>query len=242
MSLTKWHNHWPRGIPSSIRRHEEPVEDVESASRAWRFFVREQWVDGAAVDEQRRALVERWAIADQDFRDVCFHLERIFILYLHRDRAMNLEHWRMNLSLKTPKMYEIPLYHLTCDSDLDDMSMLLPIEDNQGDILEIFKFRLSVARPDFLDTYMTLDGTVLFTECEPKLIIDDRTLETGLGLWVQFKTNGTRERAYRTQMAMEEFPDLFRDIHSNMNTLENALQYMEGDKDPDPEEILEDEP
>jgi hypothetical protein len=92
--------------------------------------------------------------------------------------------------------------------------MLLPVEDNQCDILEIFKFRQSVARPDFLDMHMTLDGTVLFTECEPKLIIDDRTLETGLGLWVQFRTNGTRERAYRTQMVMEEFPDFFRDIHA----------------------------
>lgn len=116
------------------------------------------------------------------------------------------------------------------------------MEDNRGDIFEIFKFRTCVARPDFLDMHMTLDGTVLFTECEIKLIIDDRTLETGLGLWVQFKMNGTRGRAYRTQMAMEEFPDLFRDIHGNMNTLENTLQYMEGDRDPDPEGILEDEP
>lgn len=120
--------------------------------------------------------------------------------------------------------------------------MFLPVEDNQGDILEIFKFRQSVARPDFLDMHMTLEGTVVFTECEPKLIIDDRTLETGLGLWVQFQTNGTRERAYRTQMIIEEFPDLFRDIHANMNPLYSVLMYMEGNRDPDPEEILEDEP
>lgn len=198
----------------------------------------------------------------------------------------------MNLFLKTPKMYEVPLHHLTynakSDQDAclvgllndridnvcvcitkwtpetqallakclvalfgwdggyeyltDDMSMFLPMEDNQGDILEIFKFRQSVARPDFLDMHMALDGTVLFTECEPKLIIDDRTLETGLGLWVQFETNGTRGRAYRTQMVMDEFPDLFRDIHANMNPLDSALIYMEGDRDPDPGEILEDGP
>lgn len=72
MTLTKWHNHWPGGIPSFIRRHKEPVENVATASRAWRFFVREQWVDGGAVDEQRRALIERWATADQEFRDVNF--------------------------------------------------------------------------------------------------------------------------------------------------------------------------
>ncbi|KAJ5974265.1 hypothetical protein N7481_011475 [Penicillium waksmanii] len=45
MPLLKWHNPWPGGIPSFIRRHEKPVEDVESATRAWRCFVREEWVD-----------------------------------------------------------------------------------------------------------------------------------------------------------------------------------------------------
>jgi hypothetical protein len=43
-------------------------------------------------------------------------------------------------------------------------------------------------------------------------------------------------------MVMEEFPDLFRDIHANMNPVDSALIYMEGNRDPDPEEILEDEP
>jgi hypothetical protein len=40
------------------------MEVVASASRAWRYFIREQWVEGAAVDEQRGALVKRWATAD----------------------------------------------------------------------------------------------------------------------------------------------------------------------------------
>lgn len=43
MSLSKWHNEWPGGIPSCIRRYEEPVDDVEVVTRAWRHFVREQW-------------------------------------------------------------------------------------------------------------------------------------------------------------------------------------------------------
>jgi hypothetical protein len=77
MSLTQWHNHWPGGIPSSIRRHEEPVEGVASASRAWRHFVREQWLEGAAMDEQRRALIKRWATADQEFRNVSFSLNTL---------------------------------------------------------------------------------------------------------------------------------------------------------------------
>ncbi|KAJ5711016.1 hypothetical protein N7488_005172 [Penicillium malachiteum] len=69
--LTKWNKHWPGGISSFLRSHDEPVDDVLAAFRAWRFFVREQWVDGEGDDvhEQRRALVERWATADQAFRD-----------------------------------------------------------------------------------------------------------------------------------------------------------------------------
>ncbi|KAJ5726218.1 uncharacterized protein N7483_007575 [Penicillium malachiteum] len=123
---------------------------------------------------------------------------------------------------------------------------VLSLDDNQGDILETFKFRQSVARPDFLDMYMTVEGTLLFSECEPKVIIDDRTLETGLCLWVQYQNNGRRERAWRAQMFMMEFPDNFRAVHPNMEPLDGVLIYMEpeelGDEDPDPEVILEDEP
>lgn len=43
-------------------------------------------------------------------------------------------------------------------------------------------------------------------------------------------------------MVMEEFPDMFRDIHANMNLLDSALMYMKGDRDPDSEDIMEDEP
>lgn len=58
--------------------------------------------------------------------------------------------------------------------------MYYPLEDNEGDILDIFKFRESVTRPNFVDMHMNIEGTLLFSDCTPKLIIDDRTLETGL--------------------------------------------------------------
>ncbi|KAF4772398.1 hypothetical protein HAV15_004865 [Penicillium sp. str.  len=76
--------------------------------------------------------------------------------------------------------------------------------------------------------HMALDGTVLFRDCSPKLIIDDRTLETGLGLWVDFATNGIYEIARRGQIMMEEFAHFYREI--------------DRDEDADPREILEDEP
>jgi hypothetical protein len=43
-------------------------------------------------------------------------------------------------------------------------------------------------------------------------------------------------------MVIEEFPDHLRDVHLDMNPLVSALIYMKDDEDPEPKEILEDEP
>ncbi|KAJ5094623.1 hypothetical protein N7456_010484, partial [Penicillium angulare] len=266
VALTKWNKHWPGGIPSFLRRHDEPVEDVVAASRAWRFFVRDQWVDaeGVAADEQRRTLIERWATADQAFRDSYESRapedEREFenpkyyqdacltgLVYRIDDVHICLTKW-------TPETQALLAKCLIALFDWDargeyltyEMSMYYPLEDNQGDILESFKFRQSVARPDFLDVHMTVEGTALFSDCLPKLIIDDRTLETGLCLWVQYENNGRRGRAWRAQMLMMEFPHFFRCIHPNSDPMDEVLMHLDpeglGDDDPDPEVVLEDEP
>jgi hypothetical protein len=72
MSLKKSHSQWPEGIPSFIRRHEVHVDwdNLGAATRAWRHFVRERWVGGDTADQQKRDLIEEWATADQEFRDV----------------------------------------------------------------------------------------------------------------------------------------------------------------------------
>jgi hypothetical protein len=123
------------------------------------------------------------------------------------------------------------------------MALLTPFEDNQWDLLDTFQFRQSVVRPNFLDMHMAQDGTVLFLDDAPKLIIDDRTLETGLALWVQFTSNGTRQRAYRSQMLIDDFPSLFGEVRLNQDPLEIALDHMADDrKHYDPEVSLEDDP
>lgn len=43
-------------------------------------------------------------------------------------------------------------------------------------------------------------------------------------------------------MAIEGFPDHFRDVHLDMNSLESVLIYIEEDEDPGPEKVLEDMP
>ncbi|KAJ5738514.1 hypothetical protein N7493_001669 [Penicillium malachiteum] len=262
--------------------HDEPVDDVAAASRAWRFFVREQWVDaeGDAVHEQRRALVELWATADQAFRvNISSCLDGIVLVINKEDRAINPGYQKMSVYLKNLKMYKItpPTHvllvwipesttstsvlqnghprHKRCsqsvssyDSDgtymTGEISMYCPLQDNQGDVLKTFKFRQSVSRPNFLDMSMTVNGTLLFWDCMSKLIIDDRTLETGLCLWVQYENNGKRQRAWRAQIFMEEFPLFLVAIHANSDPLEEALQYMDpnGLGDENPELILENDP
>lgn len=91
MSLIKLCNQWPGGVPSYIRRHEQPEDDVISATRAWRHFVREQWTDSVPADQQRRALIERWVTADQELRDVSFTLKKLRISSISpREQALSL--------------------------------------------------------------------------------------------------------------------------------------------------------
>ncbi|OQE13039.1 hypothetical protein PENFLA_c056G01948 [Penicillium flavigenum] len=238
MSLTRSHSQWPGGIPSFIRRHEEPVasENFDAASRAWRHFVRDQWVGGDAADQQKRALIERWAKADQQFRDSYQSRapedEPSFFegpeLTDKNFTGNDVQNFCMVYFCTTELTREKEALLAKCILGLfpweegweflaDEMIMFLPLEDNQGDILETFKFHQSVARPNFLDMHMALDGMLLFRDCSAKLIIDDRTLETGLGLWVEFA--GTA-----------------------LNYIESRVIYQDRDEDADPREVLEDEP
>ncbi|KAJ6018736.1 hypothetical protein N7522_000803 [Penicillium canescens] len=237
MSLIKSHSQWPGDIPF-IRRHEEPVapENFDAASRAWRHF----WVGGDAADQQKRALIERWATADQQFHDdknFTGNDDQNFCMVYFCTTELTRE--------KEALLAKCVLGLFPWEEGLEFLAdeMIL-------DILETFKFHQSVARPNFLDMHMALDGTVLFRDCYAKLIIDDRTLETGLGIWVEFATNGIYKKAYRAQMMMEEFAHFYCEIGpGNQVPIEQALNYIESqviyqdrDEDADPREILGDEP
>lgn len=114
MSLVKSYNHWPGGIPSYIGRSEKPVDDFEPATHGWRHFVREQWTAGGDEYQQRRTLIEQWATADQDFRDVRLRvslltrdIKAIFSKNPHyRSRAINPKRRRISRVSKTARMHE----------------------------------------------------------------------------------------------------------------------------------------
>lgn len=94
MSLIRSHSQWPGGgYPSFIRGHKTPVawEGFDAATRAWRCFVRDQWVGDATADQRKRDLIERWATVDQEFRDVSKPSAYIVdILFLSTDSNIEL--------------------------------------------------------------------------------------------------------------------------------------------------------
>ncbi|KAJ6037268.1 hypothetical protein N7540_001547 [Penicillium herquei] len=240
MSLIRSHSRWPGGIPSFIRRHEEPVdpENFDAASRAWRHF---SYQSQAPEDEP--TFFEGPELIDPDFRGN--DVQSFCMVYLCTTKLTPEKEALLAKCILGLFPWEAGWEFLA-----DEMIMFLPLEDNQGDILDTFKFHQSVARPNFLDMHMALDGTVLFRDRYPKLIIDDRTLETGLGLWADFATNGIYEKARRAQIMMEEFGYFYREIGpGNQIPIEQALIYIESwpiyegrDLNADPREILEDEP
>ncbi|EED20505.1 hypothetical protein TSTA_037260 [Talaromyces stipitatus ATCC 10500] len=74
--------HWPGGIPSSIKPHPETdlsLDQIKEEVKGWLLFVQENWVpaantrasnDGEYELHQRRHLIEKWVSATQELRDV----------------------------------------------------------------------------------------------------------------------------------------------------------------------------
>ncbi|KAJ5150995.1 uncharacterized protein N7482_010247 [Penicillium canariense] len=187
MPLTKICNQWPSGIPSYVRGHKKPVDELEPTTRVWRHFVREEWTP-AAMGISRDGPSSRWATTDQKLRDVGFQHS----LSGRMDIAINPA--RRNDLLfdlaNTPKIQALLANYLislfSWDGSIDvvthicqEIVTLMPINDNLS-TSNLLEFRESVARPNFLDMYMAQDGTLLSSDSFPKLIIDDRTLESGL--------------------------------------------------------------
>ncbi|KAJ6103223.1 hypothetical protein N7486_005650 [Penicillium sp. IBT 16267x] len=73
--------HWPGGIPRSIKPHPETdlsLDQIKEEVKGWLLFVQENWVaaadagvsnDGEYELRHRRQLVEKWASATQELRD-----------------------------------------------------------------------------------------------------------------------------------------------------------------------------
>ncbi|KAJ5922947.1 hypothetical protein N7516_010650, partial [Penicillium verrucosum] len=249
---------WRHPLLHSPTRRTRGPGNFDAASRAWRYFVRDQWVGGDAThgDQQKRALIKRWAIADQQFHDsyqsrapedepilkipnlqfTGNDVQNFCMVYFYTTELTGKKEALLAKCILGLFPWEQGWEFL---AEAGEMIMFLPLEDNQEDIPETFKFHQSLARPNFLDMHMALDGTVFFRDCYVKPIIDDRTIETGLGLWVEFATN-------------EEFAHFYCEVGpGNQVPIEQALNYIQSrviyqdcdeDADADPREILEDEP
>ncbi|KAJ5734045.1 hypothetical protein N7493_002831 [Penicillium malachiteum] len=255
MSLLRSHSQWPEVIPSFIRQHEEAVEpkNLHAATRAWRYFVRERQQKTKNFGIYDFQSFQSRAPKDEpSFFDGPEFIDRSFVKSDAEDFCMvyicitELNEEKQALLAKCT----LALFPWEDGEEFlaDKIVMFLPLKENKSDILDSFKLQQSAARPNFLDMHMALDGTWLFRDRYAKLIIDDRTLETGLGLWVEFGTTGVYEKAYRAQMMSEALGYCYREIGpGNQTPIERALEYIESryvdlDANRDPHIILEEEP
>lgn len=92
---------WPGGIPSFIK---SPTENVTVKSwefnpivKGWYRFVRENWIQIEASSnneyddpkfQQRRSLIEKWVLADQEYRDVCPKTSRLIHISSLKQRKL----------------------------------------------------------------------------------------------------------------------------------------------------------
>ncbi|PYI12692.1 hypothetical protein BO78DRAFT_356997 [Aspergillus sclerotiicarbonarius CBS 121057] len=252
MSLVTVRLQWPGGISTSIRCHDEHVDydDFDRVTRAWRRFVRDQWIprteeihDPEYETQQRQTLVERWATAEQSFRDAyerkaSEHDEPAFEFDNHepccQGPGTHVGGILINISAMTPEKQALLLkciilmFHWEVGGLSDEFipQEVYLLAQDQDSCLPSFQLTQSVACPNFLAMHMALDGTLLFLYPDPVLIIDDYTLETGLAGWVDFKTNLAPLQVYRKQIVHDQFTINLLCVHENGDFLETVLDYM----------------
>ncbi|KAI9037011.1 uncharacterized protein KD926_001109 [Aspergillus affinis] len=234
--------HWPGGIPSCVQKfpllglteeqRDEGEDDfleghtlVEEA-RGWLLFVRENWIPrekaGITEDEdedyelrQRRDLVERWALAEQSFRDF-FHYRaaprKSAIDYpeacLHRieTRRHQFGEFICLADIDTPEKRArfVKILILTYQLDGETMhpfgdevipTMVQPnpasFPDPKTFSIDDFMMWAFVENADFTSMTMSRSGHVLFRYgMMGHKFIDQNTIDTGRISMVEFKTNG----------------------------------------------------
>ncbi|KAJ9272809.1 hypothetical protein DTO212C5_1070 [Paecilomyces variotii] len=234
--------YWPGGIPASVQYHPTkqlteqekdngnwdfptPEETIEE-SKGWLLFVEEQWLSREAAgssdeDEeyelrQRRSLVEKWASADQSFRD-SFHnrahprksaidypssaLERL------EDTRQDYSSWVCINPVDTPlKRARFVKFLILCYR-LDGQNWhpepngeILPtmVKPNPATFPDANNFTISdfpmwavVETADFKAISMSVTGhLILETNYGPYFIIDQASLETGRFFVVEYKSTG----------------------------------------------------
>ncbi|KAJ5768985.1 hypothetical protein N7520_003544 [Penicillium odoratum] len=211
---------WPGGIPATVRLHPEGDlndKDAQKEIQGWNFGL--PLSDPEEDRAQRRALIEKWASADQSFRDSYFsdgplvglhdfngsRYSKSFVCLV--DKPYNPENYSritkilILLYIHLQRSLNHPLSH-NCSSDdqpqlpafmLDPATETLSTNDYArllaGENLPV-TYYLETA--DFEAMAMTSTGTVIFPYLDDQayLVIDNQSCEDGRLLLLNFSCTG----------------------------------------------------
>ncbi|KAJ5628742.1 hypothetical protein N7490_010970 [Penicillium lividum] len=191
---------WPGGVPSTVRLHPDSGLDdyhPEEEIKGWCQFLRESRTPLSDPEEdraQRRYLIEKWACADQSFRD-----SKLFVCLV--DKPYDPENYS-----RITKLLILLYIHLARTSNhpfrFDNTSKpQIPAFILDPTMVEQYKRRLNpenlpmsyyLENADFSAMAMTRTGTVIF----PYLIsyaffvIDNQSCQDGLVHMLNFSSNG----------------------------------------------------
>ncbi|KAL4994246.1 hypothetical protein BDV10DRAFT_197657 [Aspergillus recurvatus] len=222
---------WPGGIPGCIKRHptgELSDEELKEEVKGWLLFVRigDDLTDndnGEYELRQRRALVEQWASASQEFRN-SFHARagaqaetetpRYPAEAMKKIEKTTQEYNPNGLISLAPIdsthpanrarfiKFSILLYrfdpetgHCLEDSHIPDVAILNPASHSPNtNSFERFLSWSDLEAADFRSIFLTRSGIVLYNGfLGPYLLVDGEGLRTGRLSLVQFRRNGTVE-------------------------------------------------
>ncbi|KAJ5533185.1 hypothetical protein N7494_009737 [Penicillium frequentans] len=141
-------------ISPYIRCDVEPEGNMKSATYAWMQLVRKQGTDSVTKVEQNRLS----SINGPPRTSNCAII--FFMTKLRTNRDINPKHQTMSLPSKILGMHESPSPWLGASTA--KLIIINALEENEGDVIESFRFHQKVARSNFLDMRITQNGAVLF--------------------------------------------------------------------------------
>ncbi|GAB1214206.1 hypothetical protein ATERTT37_003366 [Aspergillus terreus] len=204
----------PPSLPPSVRLHPDgdiSQEEIRDETKGWRQFVSEEWAENEDSLSQRYKLMERWATADQSFRDVRFRLSNnqtkdsleiqrfVCLAPANRDpHQKNSAHLLKILILlyivQDGYMVHPFSFRTAGKSPTPQIPVFITSDDENSSPLAVEHLlaTLFLRTADFRVVAMTRTGTALFTtECNSLwYVLDGSSLETGLIHVVTFKPNG----------------------------------------------------
>ncbi|KAJ0422731.1 hypothetical protein BJY00DRAFT_310745 [Aspergillus carlsbadensis] len=213
-------------FPTSVRLHphgEIAFDEIPEGVKGWKQFVSEEWVDAEDSLAQRYSLMERWATADQSFRD-SYH-DRAITNPSPAPAILSEDSLEVNrfISLVSankdsqPKEYVHLLKILILLYIVQDgyfyhpfsfgtagggqtpqiPTFITPTHENTLLSMENTLPALFLHTADFRAVGMTRCGTALFTTEHDEIwyILDETSLERGLLNVVRFRPNGSIEHA-----------------------------------------------